>query len=196
MSGRPPPRPFCFPCATARLATDIFKPAGDGPFPVVLSRTPYDRTKHAPGRESFVRDGFVLVSQDMRGPLRLPGRRPAVRRLRLGRTPGRRTRSPWLRKQPWCDGSVGAIGGSAGGITQNLLAGAAPQGLKAQVISVAAANTARDATYIGGAFRKADMENWLTGNKFDPQALEIMRAHPCATTATGRRSTRRRNSPR
>jgi hypothetical protein len=48
----------------------------------------------------------------------------------------------------------------------------------AQYISVAAASLYSDASYIGGAFRKADVENWTTGNKFDPQALEIMCAHP------------------
>jgi hypothetical protein len=84
----------------------------------------------------------------------------------------------WIKKQPWCNGSIATIGGSAGGITQNLLAGAAPGALKAQYISVAPADMYTDASYIGSAFRKADVENWTQGNKFDARALSIMHKHP------------------
>ena len=84
----------------------------------------------------------------------------------------------WIRKQPWCNGSIATIGGSAGGITQNFLAGTAPDGLKAQYISVAPADMYSDVSYIGSAFRKADVENWTTNNKFDPKALATHRAHP------------------
>jgi predicted acyl esterase len=161
------------------LATDLFKPAGSGPFPVILSRTPYDRTKHGAGGVSFVRDGFVFASQDMRGRFASQGENLPFVGCGWGEHQDGADTLAWLRKQPWCDGRIGTIGGSAGGITQNLLAGAAPEGLKAQHIAVAAANLYLDASYIGGAFRKADVENWLTGNHFDPQALEIMRAHPC-----------------
>ncbi len=161
-----------------RLATDIYKPQGDGPFPVVLSRTPYSRVKNGGGKEGFTRAGFAFVVQDMRGRFDSEGENLPFVGCGWGEHQDGADTLAWLRRQPWCDGSVGTIGGSAGGITQNLLAGAVPEGLKAQVISVAAANMYLDASYIGGAFRKADVENWLTGNKFDPQALEIMHAHP------------------
>jgi hypothetical protein len=65
----------------AGLATDIYRPAGDGPFPVLLERTPYD--KSAPSRSErtaavaqprsraevaayFVRHGYAVVYQDCR----------------------------------------------------------------------------------------------------------------------------------
>src|SRR2546423_7832826 len=66
------------------LATDVYRPAGRGPFPVLLERTPYD--KSAPNRSErtaavaqprsrsrteaaayFVRRGYAVVYQYCRG---------------------------------------------------------------------------------------------------------------------------------
>ena len=71
------------------LATDAFRPATGGPFPVLLERTPYD--KSAPSRsertsavaaprsragvaEYFVRHGYAVVYQDCRGRYKSGGR--------------------------------------------------------------------------------------------------------------------------
>src|SRR5690242_15268638 len=71
------------------LATDVYRPIGDGPFPVLLERTPYD--KSAPSRSErtaavarpgsraevagfFVRHGYAVVYQDCRGRYRSGGR--------------------------------------------------------------------------------------------------------------------------
>lgn len=161
-----------------RLATDIYLPPGAGPFPVVLSRTPYSRVKRAREATGYVRNGCVFVVQDMRGRFDSKGENFPFIGCGWGEHEDGVDTLEWLKKQPWCDGSIVTIGGSAGGITQNLLAGAAPQGLKAQYISVATSSMYEGGSYIGGAFRKADVENWMTGNKFDPQALAIIRAHP------------------
>jgi len=160
------------------LATDIYMPQGDGPFPVVLSRTPYGRAKRGQGSSGFTQGGFVFVMQDVRGRFDSEGENLPFIGCGWDEHRDGVDTLEWLKKQPWCNGHIGTIGGSAGGITQNLLAGAAPDGLKAQYMTVAAASLYSDASYIGGAFRKADTENWLTGNKFDPRAVEIIRAHP------------------
>jgi predicted acyl esterase len=161
-----------------RLATDIYLPEGQGPFPVVFSRTPYGRVKANEGAVNFAAAGYVAVVQDMRGRFDSEGENlPFVGCGWSGYQDGVDT-IEWLKQQKWCNGKIATIGGSAGGITQNLLAGAAPADLTAQYISVAAADLYSDVSYIGGAFRKADTEDWLTNNKFDPQALEIIRAHP------------------
>jgi hypothetical protein len=161
-----------------KLATDIYMPKGAGPFPVVLSRTPYSRLKARGGTEGFTANGMVYIVQDMRGRFDSEGENLPFIGGGWGAHQDGVDTLAWIRKQPWCNGNVGTIGGSAGGITQNLLAGAAPEGLKAQYISVAAASLYSDACRVGGAFRKADMEDWLKQNNFDPQALAIMRAHP------------------
>lgn len=160
------------------LATDLFLPLGGGPFPVVLSRTPYSRVKRSQEAASFVREGWGFVIQDMRGRFDSKGENLPFIGCGWGEHEDGVDTIEWLKKQPWCDGRIVTIGGSAGGITQNLLAGAAPQGLNAQYISVATSSMYAGGSYIGGAFRKADVENWMTGNKYDPQALQITRDHP------------------
>ena len=157
------------------LATDVFIPPGEGPFPVLLSRTPYGRVKRGQEAASFVREGIVFVIQDMRGRFDSEGENTPFVGCGWSQHQDGVDTIEWLRKQPWCNGKVGTIGGSAGGITQNLLAGAAPDGLTAQYISVAATSLYEDATYTGGALRKADTENWVQGNKFDPKAMQTMR---------------------
>lgn len=160
------------------LATDLFLPSGEGPFPVVLSRTPYSRVKRSQEAASFVREGWGFVIQDMRGRFDSKGENLPFIGCGWGEHEDGVDTIEWLKKQPWCNGRIVTIGGSAGGITQNLLAAAVPQGLKAQYISVATASMYEGGCYIGGAFRKADIENWTTSNQFDPKSLQIVRDHP------------------
>jgi len=159
-----------------KLATDVYLPQGTGPFPVILARTPYARGNRG-NAEGFNRAGMVFVVQSMRGRFDSEGENLPFIGCGWSQHQDGVDTLAWLRRQPWCNGRIATIGGSAGGITQNLLAGAAPEGLTAQYLSVAAANMYTDAAYIGGAFRKADLDNWLTQNKFDPGALDLMHAH-------------------
>ena len=161
-----------------RLATDVYLPRGAGRFPTVLTRTPYGRASRKDGAEGFTRSGMVFVAQDMRGRFDSEGDNIPFIGCGWNEHQDGVDTIAWIRKQPWSNGGVATIGGSAGGITQNLLAGAAPEGLTAQYITVAAASLYSDAAYIGGAFRKADVENWTTQNRFDLRALGLMRAHP------------------
>jgi len=160
-----------------KLATDVYLPEGKGPFPVLLSRTPYGRVGHGGGAAGLVRAGVACVVQDMRGRFDSEGENMPFIGCGWGEHQDGVDTLAWLRQQPWCNGKIGTIGGSAGGITQNLLAGAATNGVTAQHITVAAASLFHDAVYTGGALRKADIENWTTGNKFDPKALLLMRTH-------------------
>ena len=160
------------------LATDIYLPEGDGPFPVVFSRTPYSRMKANEGAANFAAAGYAAVVQDMRGRFDSEGENLPFIGCGWNEHQDGVDTIAWIKKQKWCNGRIATIGGSAGGITQNLLAGAVPDGLTAQYITVAAASLYSDASYIGGAFRKADADGWTTHNKFDPRAAEIIHAHP------------------
>ena len=161
-----------------KLATDIYMPHGDGPFPVILARTPYNRLKHNESAPGFAADGYVFVNQDMRGRFESEGENIPFIGCGWGEHQDGLDTVEWIKKQPWCNGSVATIGGSAGGITQNFLAGTAPVGLKAQYIRVAPADMYSDVNYIGSAFRKADVEGWTQHNQFDPKAIAISQAHP------------------
>lgn len=162
-----------------QLATDVYLPGGPGPFPVILIRTPYDRVQMAKGAaERVVTSGFALVIQDARGRFASDGENLPFAGCGWGEHQDGIDTLAWLNKQAWCNGKIGTEGASAMGITQNLLAGAAPAGLSAQHITVAA-DSLYTTTYIGGAFRKADVEGWMTGNQFDAKALEVERSHMC-----------------
>ncbi len=54
------------------LATEVYRPAGQGRFPVILQRTPYNRRSPAPGTDCdsptgqfFAERGYVLLNQDV-----------------------------------------------------------------------------------------------------------------------------------
>ncbi len=49
------------------LKADIYRPAGDGPFPVLLTRTPYNKDGAAGFGQTGAARGFIVVAQDVRG---------------------------------------------------------------------------------------------------------------------------------
>lgn len=159
-----------------RLATEIWRPASRGPFPVILQRTPYGRLPRE-GVPGPVRQGYAVVSQDMRGRGDSEGENlPFIGCGWHQHQDGVETLR-WILRQSWCNGRVGTQGASAGGITQNLLAAAAPEGLACQYIQVAAASLYHHAAYVGGALRQCQVDKWLTENQFSPEALTLYRTH-------------------
>ncbi len=159
-----------------RLASDVYLPPGEGPWPTILMRTPYGRKRGGPAAVA-ARLGYAGVIQDMRGRFDSEGENlPFIGCGWVDHADGADTVA-WIRKQPWSNGKIGTFGASAGGITQNLMAAAAPEGLVAQYIVVAAASLYTDAAYTGGALRKEQAENWTRGNKFAPEAIEMWRDH-------------------
>ncbi|MEK6795889.1 MAG: CocE/NonD family hydrolase [Spirochaetota bacterium] len=155
------------------LCTYVSRPSTNGRFPVILSRTPY-RANFSTSALTF---GYATVMQDMRGRFASEGSNMPF--VGCGWEPyhdGLDTVN-WIKAQPWCDGNIGTEGASAGGITQDLLAGTLPD-VKAQVIRVAAASIYHHAAYVGGALRKDQLEKWLTGNKYDASSFDMYRENP------------------
>src|SRR6185436_9890085 len=50
-----------------KLATDVHRPDGSGPFPVIFLRTTYNRTMGAMFAPEALKRGFAFVIQDTRG---------------------------------------------------------------------------------------------------------------------------------
>jgi putative CocE/NonD family hydrolase len=50
-----------------KLATDVYRDDAGKPAPVVLIRTPYDRTQQKGTAERWVKAGYIFVAQDCRG---------------------------------------------------------------------------------------------------------------------------------
>src|ERR1700682_3541700 len=51
------------------LAPNVYRPAGSGPFPVILLRTPYlkDNAREPQAAQKYVDAGYAYVDQDTRG---------------------------------------------------------------------------------------------------------------------------------
>jgi putative CocE/NonD family hydrolase len=112
-----------------RLRTDVYLPPGDGPFPVLLSRTPYS-LEIAPmdGAVGQVTgNGYAAVIQHVRGRYGSEGRFHPVH---IDITDGYDA-VEWAAAQPWSNGRVGMFGGSYLGMTQWMAALARPPHLKA-----------------------------------------------------------------
>ncbi len=163
-----------------RLATDIYRPAVDGrpldgPFPVILERTPYgkamtsrsERTAREAAPRSrrdvaaaFVREGYVVVYQDTRGRYGSEGR--FVKYLSDG-ADGYDTVA-WITAQPWCNGKVGTMGLSYAAHTQSALACLDPPGLAAMFLdSGGFSNAYQSGIRQGGAF-ELKQATWAFNN--------------------------------
>ncbi len=169
-----------------RLAANVFKPEGKGPWPVVLSRTPYikdgriDPEKDPNGvknRENLVKQarrytdaGYVYVLQDVRGKGRSQGFYAAFENdIEDGYDA-----VEWAAAQPWSNGKVGMTGGSALGITANSAAMAAPPHLKAAYVIVAPADRL-SYSYPGGVLKEKDTIGWLSQQGVPQSTLDQTR---------------------
>ncbi len=131
-----------------RLATDIYRPAAEGRYPVVLVRTPYG-SEYGPmwsGRDwiaraqYFVEHGYVFALQDCRGKYDSEGDWSGKRDEGKDGSDA----STWLGTQPWSSGKVGMTGGSYLGMVQYWVADQENPYLKALVPMVAPVTLGRD----------------------------------------------------
>lgn len=162
-----------------KLSTSVIRPKDQAkPLPVIFARGPYGKFTIGMA-QGFCNKGYVLVSQDMRGRFNSKGS-DAIAFHNGGWNKNRDGHDSleWIAKQEWCDGNIATWGGSALGITQNMLAVDAPKSLKAQFVMVAFSDMYSQGTYQGGVWRKALMETWLLSQKFDPKSLKTFLAHP------------------
>ncbi|MCW5964866.1 MAG: CocE/NonD family hydrolase [Bryobacterales bacterium] len=167
-----------------KLATDIYTPAGEGKFPVVLTRTPYNKSSASATAKPFLDAGYAVVIQDVRGRYQSEGRWVPIRDDPQDGFDTTR----WIGEQAWCDGNIGSIGSSYGGATQHAMAiGGAPN-LKAMIPRNAMSNFGRYGMRHNGAF-ELRWFNWiatlgnptLTAN--DEPAAARAAVYPSATPA-------------
>jgi predicted acyl esterase len=140
-----------------RLATDVYLPAGDGPFPIILYRTPYDKDSD-PGPLYVLQNGAGLVVQDHRGCHASEGNYTAFG------SDGQDANDTitWLKTKPWFNGYYASMGGSARGITQYMQVPYLDD-IRCQYIEVATPDLFSIALFQGGAPRKMLAQNWLAG---------------------------------
>ncbi len=156
-----------------KLATDVYLPDGDGPWPVIFLRFPYNKALGAGVGPDANRRGYVFVAQDTRGRFASEGENLPFDAD--GRADGKWDgfdSAQWIAQQPWCNGKIGTWGGSAGAITQYLLAGTGQTNVVSQHLTVGTASLFQEGMYRGGIFRKSLVEDWLKATKFEPYALD------------------------
>ncbi len=127
------------------LATDAYLPAGPGPFPVILERTPYGKREVSRSEvtaadpvpvtrgaiaASFAAHGYAVVYQDCRGRYASGGE--FVKYLADGEDGY--DCCAWIMAQPWCNGRIGTMGLSYAAHTQASLGCLDPPGLAAQIL--------------------------------------------------------------
>ncbi|HEY8571293.1 CocE/NonD family hydrolase [Phenylobacterium sp.] len=159
-----------------RLAANVFKPQGAGPWPVVLSRTPYLKDGRGSGPQlaaqakRYTDAGYVFVLQDVRGKGRSQGFYSAFENdIEDGYDS-----VEWAAAQPWSNGKVGMTGGSALGITANLAATSAPPHLVANYVVVAPSDRL-PYSYPGGVMKEKDTIGWLSGQGVSQAVLDRTR---------------------
>ena len=141
------------------LYADVYRPAVDESLPVLLKRTPYDKTGDgALGRMAALR-GYIVVVQDVRGRYTSEGEWYTFKHEMED---GYDT-VEWAAALPHSDGRVGGFSGSYVGATQMLEAIAHPPHLAGICPVVTASNYHENWTYQGGAFEQWFNQSWTSG---------------------------------
>ena len=155
-----------------KLATNVFLPKGEGPWPAIVTRTPYSKDgRFGEGSGRYTLSGYAFVAQDTRGQFRSEGE---YRPFETDREDGYDT-IEWIAAQPWSNGKVGITGASAMGITGNYAAVANPPHLVAAFVVVAPHSMLNESTFIGGVFKEADVGNWMRRQGAGDQVAERKR---------------------
>lgn len=145
------------------LATDLWRPAGTGPWPVLLARTPYGRTSTVhlgnpklPDIRALVDSGYLVVVQDVRGTGESPG---LMEPHRFDQSDTVDTLA-WIADQAWCNGGVGMWGASYMGFPQWQAATQAPPVLRAIAPTMTSADIYRAWYSTQGAVSQSTLFNW------------------------------------
>jgi len=142
------------------LYADIYRPNSTGKWPVILMRTPYDKSVGwAVGPVyKMVPRGYVVIIQDVRGRYTSDGEWYPFRHEQADGYDA----VEWAAALPFCDGKVGMMGASYVGATQMLAAIARPPHLTAIAPNMTASNYHDGWTYQSGAFEQWFDQNWTS----------------------------------
>ncbi|MFN8573950.1 MAG: CocE/NonD family hydrolase [Gemmatimonadaceae bacterium] len=130
-----------------RLMSFVGRPVGDGPFGVVMERTPYIRFDTTAAR-FWASRGYIYVKQDVRGR----GSSDGILDTNAGQIEDGFDAVEWAAKLPGANGKVGMIGRSNPGLYAWYAAIAQPPHLAAIAPAVATADPIRIVPYIDMVF--------------------------------------------
>jgi len=168
----------------ARLTTYVYLPAaGNGPFPTLVMRTPYDLPitpvsgypeEHANAKiEARVEDvgwteatdrGYALVVQLVRGRLESEG----VFSLFLGSEEADGDALiRWVERQPWSNGRIGVFGDSASGVVSLQAAASGRESIKAVYAQVTSPDFLGGVIFPGGRVKWEALLPFMLSQSFD-----------------------------
>ena len=144
------------------LLSDVYRPDGDGPFPVILMRLPYDKTQAENITYAhpswYARHGYLVVVQDTRGRWTSEGEfYPFLNEAEDGYDA-----IEWAARLPGANGRVGMYGFSYAGATQLLPATLRPPSLVTICPALTASQYYEGWTYNQGALALAFAASWAT----------------------------------
>jgi putative CocE/NonD family hydrolase len=145
------------------LITRLLLPEGDGPWPLLLARNPYnwnfpDTWIHEPDYHGYAERGYAVALQAVRGQIDSPGEFQFF----FGDGEDGYDAIEWLAVQPWCTGRVGMLGGSYLATVQWLAAREHPPHLVCIFPISPAGRLPDEVVYQGGAV----MPTYLTFGNF------------------------------
>jgi putative CocE/NonD family hydrolase len=160
------------------LRADVYQPAEEGKYPVLLERTPYDKSNKDLGVNFAVKAvgrGYVVIIQDVRGRYASSGEwYPFKHEIDDGYDT-----IEWAATLPFANGQVGMFGGSYVGATQMLAAIGHPPHLSGINPVVTASNYHENWAYQGGAFELGLAQAWAAALAQDTMN-HFMQATPLA----------------
>ena len=159
-----------------RLATSIYLPEGNGPWPVVLTRTPYGKDMmYGPAtHKPYLERGYARVVQDVARQVQIAkaSTPPSPNDMEDGYDT-----IEWIAKQPWSNGKVGMVGPSAMGIATDLAAMTAPPHLVTGFVNVAS-GTRFQHTELSGRRFPAESQRRVAAPPGSPSARRSATDHP------------------
>jgi len=145
------------------LVADIYSPVSDEKFPVLLTRTPYNRTGDPRFANELASHGYIVILQDTRGRFASGGE---FYPFRNESADGFDT-VEWAAKLEQSNGKVGMFGGSYVGATQMLAAMVVPPHLVSIFPYVTASEYYDGWTYQNGALMQWFSSSWTSGLAID-----------------------------
>ncbi|MCX4242098.1 CocE/NonD family hydrolase [Paraliomyxa miuraensis] len=139
------------------LRADVYHPAGDGPWPTIVIRTPYKKELEDVRASYYARRGYAVVAQDVRGRFASAGEwTPMVNEKKDGYDT-----IEWAAAQPWSTGKVGMVGPSYLGWVQWLAAVEQPPHLVTIIPNVAPPDPLYNIPYEHGVMHTMGSLWWL-----------------------------------
>lgn len=140
-----------------RLATDVYVPAGRGPWPTVLVRHPYAPCEFMPPSAAYLNEhGYAAVVQVVRGKERSEGEPVPF----VHDAADAHDTLDWIEAQGWSDGRVAMFGDSYFGFTQWAASVTGHRALRALAPRMTSTDIGRDWMHHGGVFNFGPMVEW------------------------------------